>query len=72
LVNRITTYQTTRSETYLNRILGEIEVCRMFLIQLKALAERNIPLIAIYLSEPLDFRRISGCNSSRRYGVILQ
>jgi len=44
----------------------------MFLIQLKALAERNIPLIAIYLSEPLDFRRISGCNSSRRYGVILQ
>jgi len=46
-----------------------MEVCRMFLIQLKALAERNIPLVAIYLSEPLDFRRISGCNSSRRYGL---
>ena len=52
LVSRITTYQTTRSQTDLNRILGEIESCRMFLIQLKGLAERDIPLAAFYLSEP--------------------
>ena len=52
LVSRITTYQNTRSEKDLNSILGEIEGCRMFLIQLKGLADRDIPLAAVYLSEP--------------------
>jgi hypothetical protein len=52
LVSRITTYQNTRSEKDLNSILGEIEGCRMFLIQLRGLAERDIPLAAVYLSEP--------------------
>jgi hypothetical protein len=50
LVSRIITYQTTRSKTDLNSILAGIESCRMFLIQLKGLAERDIPLAAIYLS----------------------
>jgi hypothetical protein len=52
LVSRITAYQNTRSEAYLNRILGEIEGCRIFLIQLKGLAERDIPLASFYISEP--------------------
>ena len=52
LITRITTYQTTKSKINLNSILGQFETCRMFLIQLKALAERDIPLTAIYLSEP--------------------
>jgi hypothetical protein len=52
LISKITAYQNSRSETDLNRILGEIEGCRMFLIQLKGLAERDIPLAAFYISEP--------------------
>lgn len=52
LITRITTYQNTRSQTDLNRIVGEIDSCKMFLIQLKALAERDIPVAAGYLSEP--------------------
>jgi hypothetical protein len=52
LISKITAYQNSRSETDLNRILGEIEGCRMFLIQLKGLAERDIPLAEFYISEP--------------------
>ena len=52
LISRITTYQNTRSKTDLNGILGQIESCRMFLIQLKVLAELDIPLAANYISNP--------------------
>jgi hypothetical protein len=52
LISRITTYQTTRSKINIDSILGQIESCRMFLIQLKALADRDIPIAAGYLSDP--------------------
>lgn len=52
LIRRITTYQKTRSETDFNNIGEQIESCRMFLIQLKVLAEYDIPLAAIYISNP--------------------
>ena len=52
LINRITTYQKTKSITNLKSILGEIHICEMYLIQLKVLAELDIPLAAIYISNP--------------------
>lgn len=52
LISGITTYQKTRSETNLNSLIGKIESCRMFLIQLKVLAELDIPVAGIYFSNP--------------------
>jgi hypothetical protein len=52
LNRRIETYQTNREELHLKRIMGGIRVCRLSQDQLAILAERDIPLVATYLSNP--------------------
>ncbi|HJT84424.1 MAG TPA: hypothetical protein VJ697_08070 [Nitrososphaeraceae archaeon] len=52
LISRISIYQNSKTKTHLNETLGQIESCRMFLIQLRVLSELDIPLAAIYISNP--------------------
>lgn len=52
LIRRIHTYQTTKSDSDLDSIMGRISICRFSINQLIKLAERDIPLAAAYLSDP--------------------
>ena len=52
LNTRLETYQTTRSEFNLNKVMGGIHICRISLNNLRSLAERDIPIAAAYISNP--------------------
>ena len=52
LNTRIATYQTTRNELNLNKVMGGIHICKKSLENIRSLAERDIPIVAGYLSNP--------------------